>query len=501
VKGTRITRRRLIGASAATGVGATLLGPRGVAPAAAQTTGGETLSADVVVVGAGLAGLVAADRVRQAGKSVVVLEARDRVGGRVLNREVPGGDVTEAGATFVGPTQNHVLALCDELGVERFETYNTGKHVYIDENGKRSTYSDTTPTGMAPPDPLILPDVIQTVGRINEMARRVPVDKPWTAPDARAWDSQTLQSWFDQNLVTDRARRFLATPLRTIFGTEPRNMSLLFFVWYVAGSGDERTPGTFERFVSTRNGAHQWRLVGGSQLLATGLADRLPAGSLVLGSPVRSIVQTDGGVQVRSDGATVDAERAIVAIPPTLAGRIDYDPLLPFERDALTQRFPQGNEVKVACAYSQPFWRDEGLTGTALHVGGPVTVAFDDSPPDSDPGVLFGYVAADYLPAWSALAPAARRKAVIDDFVKFFGPRASGATAYLESNWSTEEWTRGCPLGVPAPGTLIGFGTHMREPVGRIHWAGAETSTYWFGYMDGAVRSGKRAADEVLGEL
>jgi monoamine oxidase len=222
---------------------------------------------------------------------------------------------------------------------------------------------------------------------------------------------------------------------------------------------------------------------------------------VVLRSPVKRIVQRDGRVTVHSERLDVRAKRVIVAIPPTLAGRIDYHPQMPPARDQLTQRLPQGTLMKVAVVYDKPFWRDAGLNGTALSLNGPVNATFDDSPPDGKPGVIFGFIGGDEARHFMRMTKSQRRAAVLGNFTHYFGPKAAHAREYLEANWTREQWTRGCPVAVPGPGILVAYGHLLRKPIGRIHWAGTETSTYWNGYMDGAVRSGERAAKEILDEL
>ncbi|MGH2857143.1 MAG: flavin monoamine oxidase family protein, partial [Solirubrobacteraceae bacterium] len=202
-----------------------------------------------------------------------------------------------------------------------------------------------------------------------------------------------------------------------------------------------------------------------------------------------------------SDRVTVDARRVVVAIPPTLAGRIDYDPILPFQRDQLTQRFGQGTLTKVAAVYDRPFWREQGLTGSAVATGFPISVTFDDSPPGGRPGVVFGFVGGDSARRYARLSARDRRGAVLDQLQALFGPRARRPTAFFETAWSDQRWTRGCPVGIPAVGALVAYGPWLREPAGRIHWAGTETAAYWNGYMDGAVSSGERVAAEVDASL
>jgi monoamine oxidase len=490
-----ISRRRLLGASAAAGLGTIL----GRAPSAGAATA-SSRSADVAVVGAGFAGLTAALRLVRAGRSVIVLEARNRVGGRALNQPIGGGEISERGATFVGPTQNHILALAKEFGVAKFPTFNDGNNVYVNSLGQRSTYSDTGPLGTAPPDPLILAELTQAVVQLDQMSTEVPVDSPWSSSQAEEWDQQTLETWVRDNSESEAFRDLVPVATRPIFGAEPRDLSLLFVLFYIAASGNEQNPGTFERNFNTRDGAQMWRFAGGAQVLALKIAHRLGQ-RVVLRSPVERIVQGTGGVTVHARGLDVHAKRVIVAIPPTLAGRIEYQPKLPAVRDQLTQRLPQGTMVKVAAVYDRPFWRDAGLNGTAVSYTGPVNVTFDDSPQDGSLGVIFGFVGGDEARRFMRRSRAGRRAAVLANFRTYFGPKAAQPRSYFDTNWTAEEWTRGCPVAIAGPGTLLAYGPALRKPVGRIHWAGTETSTYWNGYMDGAIRSAGRAAREVLEKL
>jgi monoamine oxidase len=505
-----VTRRSFVAGGIATGAAAAL--PAGAEAArrkhrrkhkSRHHATGAARSADVVVVGAGFAGLTAARVLQQAGHSVVVLEARNRVGGRVWNHDLGGGAVSERGGTFVGPTQERVLALASELGVGTFDTYDNGNDVYVN-GSNRMTYSDTGPLGTAPPDPTIAPETVAVVAQLDQMASTVPVDAPWEAANAPNWESYTLERWIDENSASSGFHALVGAATRPIFGAEPRELSLLFVLFYIASSGDERNPGTFERNFDTRGGAQQSRFLGGSQTIAFKVAAAL-GNRVVLGSPVRQIVQSGGGVTVHSDKLTVTAKQAIVAIPPALAARIDYEPVLDFQRDQLMQRYGQGTLTKVAAVYDRPFWRDAGLTGTAVDTGFPVSATFDDSPPfasnNRGPGVIFGFVGGDNARAYSGLSPSDRQAAVLKQYANYFGQPALNPTGFFETAWSGEQWTRGCPVGIPSTGTLLAYGPWIRQPSGRIHWAGTETSQYWNGYMDGAVRSGERAADEVLHEL
>jgi monoamine oxidase len=492
----RVTRRRLVAGAAAGALGGALAN----VPAAdarkrrKRLTRARTHTADVVVVGAGLAGLTAARIIQGAGKKVVVLEARDRVGGRLLNHSIGDGKIAEAGGEYVGPTQDHILKLASDVGVKTFPAYDDGDNIYY-ANGIRRTYSDSSPLGTAPPDPLAA-DVIAVVEQLDLMAGQIDVTAPWNADQADNWDNQTLQTWLDTHSVTPNTNTLAAAAMQSIFGAEPREISLLFTAYYIAAAGNEQNPGNFERLINTRGGAQQDRFLGGSQLVAMNMAHQLS--HVVMGSPVRSITQGSSGVTVKSDKLTVQAKRVIVAIPPTLAARIHYEPDLPVERDQLMQRLPQGTLMKAEAVYDKPFWREQGLTGTTVSTEGPAYLTFDNTPPDGSPGVLFSFIGGDNLRRLSRQPADDRRKGILQSFATYFGDEALKPTDYFEMNWSNETWNRGCPVAVPAPGVYTSYGSHLREAVERIHWAGTETSTWWNGYMDGAVRSGERAAGEVL---
>jgi monoamine oxidase len=466
----------------------------------------EQLEADVAIVGAGLAGLVAARGLTSAGLRPLVVEARDRVGGRLLNEEIGAGKVVEVGGQWIGPTQERIAALAAELGVDTFPTYDVGRDV-IEMNGRRTTYTGFDDIGLqllrdlsaAIPARALL-DFEQARLRLDRMARKVPLEAPWAAPKARAWDGQTFATWVRRNVRTAAARSLFELTTEAVWAAEPADVSLLHVLFYT------RSGGGFNSLIGTDGGAQQDRFHGGSQRIALRLAEELGPAAVSLGSPVRRIEHGGDGAVVYAAGGSggplaVRARRVIVAVPPTIAGRIDYDPPLPALRDQLTQRMPQGSVIKTMAIYDEPFWRQEGLSGQGTSDAGPARVTFDNSPPDGSPGVLLGFLEGRFARHWATRPAAERREAILAGHARLFGARAAGPERFIERVWAEEEWTRGCYGCLMTTGGWTEYGRALREPVGRLHWAGAETATVWNGYMDGAVSSGERAGAEVLARL
>ncbi|OAI39461.1 hypothetical protein AYO39_02835 [Actinobacteria bacterium SCGC AG-212-D09] len=424
------------------------------------------------------------------------MEARDRVGGRCYSRPITGAsDVANMGATFVGPTQTHVLALMGELGIPKFDVYSTGKLLWY-QNGKATPY-----TGTVPPDSNVVA-VAQlgevTLPQVDSMAATVPTDAPWTAPNALKWDSMTVQTWAEQNISTTDGQQLFNYAVEAILSVEARDISMLYFLWYVAEAGG------INPLVANAGdgGAQDFRVRGGTQLISIKMAEQLGLNKRVfLNNPVRQIDQSVSGATVVADNATVRCQRVIVAIPPNLAGKIQYTPNVSAMRMQLTQRVPIGSLIKTIAVYETPWWRNEGLNGQVTSDEGPVGAMFDASPESGTPGVLLGFIDGSYARALDDSPAAERKSAALVSYVNYFGQQAANPIQYIDHVWAQEIYTGGCPVGVTPPGVLTEYGPAFRTPCGRIHWAGTETADVWAGYLDGGVQAGQRAAAEVIASL
>lgn len=473
----------------------------------ANASASPKVDVDVIIVGAGFSGLAAARKLVGAGLSVLVLEALDRVGGKVYDKPlISGGDVVEVGAEFIGPCQDRIAALIAELGIETFPTYHVGKTVSFIE-GQRTVY-DPAVAGF-PMEAAGLVQMGEATATLDAMAETLDPRTPWTHPCADAWDSMTLATWFDQHVPHQKARALLDLTTRTLVSAEPADVSLLQFLTYICRAGNESNPGTLRRLCSVEGGSQQTRCVGGPQAIAVNMAKALGSrGRVQLKAPVRAIRRLTSSTtsqvppiyQVSADpGLKVTAHHVVVALSPPLASRILYDPPLPPARDQLSQHMPMGSLGKVIAIYKTPFWREDGLSGSALGLDGvTVQATFDSSPEDGSKGVLLGFCVANAMRHWDRMTEEEIQTAVVEDYVHYFGPRARDVEHWVIQRWDHEEYAKGGHFAVCPPNVLTVYGPAITEPVGNIFFAGTEASPYWSGFMEGALQAGEIAAERIL---
>lgn len=441
---------------------------------------------DYCVVGAGFAGLTAALRLKQAGQSVALLEARDRLGGRTFTEVREDGSWIDRGGAWIGPGQDRIYALMDEFGVPSYKQYTDGEAMMV-VGGKQYRYEGTIPLTMSPWAAANLGAVFLELG---SMCKTIPLDAPWQAKKATEWDKISLAKWLDDNVLSTPAHELLETAIAGCYTSAASEVSMLFVLYQMASGGGPSF------VLGVKDAAEDARPVGGMGAIYRPMAAEI-GDSVHLGQPVRSITQDGNGVTVRSENTTVRAKRAIVAVPLAIASQILYEPMLPVDRSFLHQRMPSGAIFKIAAVYDEPFWRADGLSGQSAAPGSAATVTIDASTDAATPGVMCVIVEGPIARDLGRLGEAERRKSVLGELAGRFGDKAASPVDYIEQNWSAERYSGGAMLSHAPTGVLTEFGHAIREPCGRIHWAGTESSAVMCGWVDGAVRSGERAAREV----
>jgi monoamine oxidase len=451
---------------------------------------------DVIVIGAGLSGLSCAKWLGKNGiKNVIVLEARDRVGGRTWTKKDPHVKYVDMGGSYVGPTQNYLLRMAKELGVESYKVDETKDLVYY-RNGKSTRFSD----GAAMPFSFLEAlDANNLFRMMDKMGEEIPAEAPWNAPHAEKWDRTTFKEFIDNTCYTSGAYDYATIFLTLLVNAEAWESSLLWFLWYV------KICGGVKRIISTTNGGQERKFVGGSMQLSEKMVEIIGKDKVKLNHPVHQIIQADGKVVAKAlNGSTFTAKYIILAIPPGIQNKIHYSPELPPMRNQLCQRMPVGTVMKCVLYYKTAFWKENGFCGSMFILDMsddfPIPYVLDDTKPDGSFPALVGFIVTDRLRRLAEqLTPEERMRRLANNYAKALGcEKALHPIHYEEKNWAEEQYSGGGYASIQPPGFMTTYGKLLRQPLGSMYFAGSETAIAWSCYMDGAISAGERAAREVL---
>lgn len=444
-------------------------------------------SYEVIVIGAGYAGLTAARNLIRGGKKVLLLEARDRVGGRVHTQHFPEGYYLDKGAGWIGPTQDSMYQLLKEFNISYIPTYDKGKSIFYYKNKKKGYRGLIPPVGLHH-----LIGVQLALNKINKLSKKINLQAPWESPNAELFDTMSAEEWMlGQMPKSQVARDIFKLAFEAVWAAHPREVSLLHTLFYTKSGGN------IERLTNVKKGAQQDRILGGSDAPARAIAQQIIA-HIQFSSKVTAIEQNIDGVIVSGENFKYHTKKVVIAIPPIVADDILFTPALPSMRQLLQKNMPMGKVWKTFMVYEKPFWRDMGYNGMITAPQEMLSVVFDNSPKDGSVGILMGFVSADAAAYFLSLSQEQRKDTVLTSYKKYFGEAANNPIHYDDHCWTEDPLTKGCYVGLMPPQVMTTYGASLRRPVGNIHWAGTETSDIWNGYMEGAVRSGERVATEIL---
>ena len=446
---------------------------------------------DCAIIGAGLAGLSAAQELVRRGISVVVVEARDRIGGRVENGFLSDGELVELGGQWIGPGHDLMYELAERYGLGLIGLPSTGEFT-IRLQGKTLHVPSKEDAPML--TPFEVADLGQGVMRFRRLADRLVKDEAWAIGNA-VWLQQDLRSWISTNLRTAGGAARFSEIFEAAFGPVPEDATLEMGL-HQATSGVD-----LEGLAAANGGLHQHRIEGGIFALCEHMAAEL-GDRIRLAAPVVGIAHSGDSATITLDsGETIKARRVINTMPPRLSVRLAYDPPLPQWRSEVANKVPPGNVIKAFLTYDEPWWRSQGLSGQMGSDEGAVRVTLETSGQGRKRGTLLGFFEGADADSLSRRSVTLRQRAFTDSLVRAFGEIAANPAEYIERDWTAEPYTGGCHGAHFAPGVWTATGPQLAQSEGVLYWAGAEYATRFNGYMEGAVRSGRETAASVAREL
>lgn len=453
------------------------------------------LERDVVIVGAGPSGLTTARELIKAGLSVAVLEARDRVGGRTWTETIDGA-MLEIGGQWVSPDQTVLKELLEELGLGLYPRYRDGESVYLGADGRTTRYTgDTFPVSEE-----TRREMDRLVEVLDQLAAEIGPTEPWAHSKARELDTISFHHWLRLHSKNEEACNNIGLFIAGGMLTKPAHSFSALQAVLMAASAGSFTHLTDEDFILDK------RVIGGMQQVSLKIAAEL-GDDVVLNSPVRSINWeeaadgADGGpgrVLAVSDRATVSARYAIMAVPPNLYSRVSFNPPLPRRQHQMHQHQSLGLVIKVHAVYTTPFWREEGLSGTCFGADALVQEVYDNTNYGDNRGTLVGFVSDEKADRVFELSAEDRKRAILESIAGYLGEKALAPEVYYESDWGSEEWTRGAYASSYDLGGLHRYGKDQNTPVGPIYWSCSDLAAEGYQHVDGAVRMGKATAARIV---
>ncbi|MFD2203421.1 flavin monoamine oxidase family protein [Shivajiella indica] len=441
---------------------------------------------EVIIIGAGFSGISASKKLNQANIPFLVLEARDRLGGRVYTKKLSEDLYLDFGGQWIGPGQDRMYELCREFGLEYYETYDQGNNL-LDFGKKVRKFKGLIPKL----DIVSLINLDLVLKKLERMAKSISLEEPWNHPKAMEYDRISLAEFISVNCKTISCKKIVSLALETVFASELNEISLLHALFYIKSGRDLNT------LINIKDGAQLHRIVGGMQSLIEKMAAPFHD-KIHFNRTVKKILQENEVIKVKGEDFELTCKKLIIAIPPPLVSKLEFEPMLSGKKRQIIDRISMGQVGKCFMVYKKPFWRENDFSGQAFaDANSPFQSIFDCSPKDTKYGILMGFTIAKRAREYFTKSKEERKNIMKGKLIQYYGNEAAEPLLYEDFTMTDEAWSRGCYAGLYPTGAWTGFQNAYSKAEGNILWAGTEASPIWFGYIEGAVRAGESAAESV----